>query len=96
MNTNLACPHCAAVLPPGPPGVLHCGACGKPYTIPGPDDLARMAKKREEEKRLALLVGGVVFLVYVAPVLAVVGVSCISFLFYLVAAVVMVVTAAAG
>jgi len=96
VTTNLACPHCAAVLPPDPPGVLHCGSCGKPCTIPGPDDLARMAKKRVEEKRLALMVGGVVFLVYVAPVLAVVGLSCVSFLFYAVAAVVMVVAAAAG
>ncbi len=85
MNTNLACPHCAAVLSRDPPGVLHCGACGKPYTIPGPDDLARMAKKREDEKRLFLLVGGVFFLVYVAPVLMVLGMGCISVVFYFVA-----------
>ena len=96
MNANLACPHCAAVLPPDPPGVLHCGACGKAYTIPGPDDLARMARKREEEKRLFLMVGGVFFLVYVAPILVALGFTCLSIVFYAVAAIVVMAAAAAG
>lgn len=96
MTTNLACPHCAAVLPSDPPGVLHCGACGKPYTIPGPDDLARIAKKREDEKRLFLMVGGVFFLIYVAPVIVVLGMTCISMLFYAVAALAVVLAAMAG
>ncbi|MCA9609993.1 MAG: hypothetical protein KC619_30565 [Myxococcales bacterium] len=69
MAVSLACPHCAAVLPADPPGVLHCGRCGKPYTILGPDEIAKEQQKVKDEKHVLLLVGGAMFVVYVAPML---------------------------
>lgn len=82
MNAPLACPHCKSVLPPDPPGIFYCGVCGKPFTVPGPGDLAREAKKIEDEKRLFFMVGGVFFLIYVMPVLLSFGGGCIMMLLY--------------
>lgn len=83
VSKPLACPHCKRVVGNDPPGVFYCGGCGKPYTIPSAEDLARLAKKRADEKRVLMLVGGAVCLVYVMPVLLVAGYMCFIFGFYL-------------
>lgn len=63
------------MLPPNPPGVFHCGRCGEPFTVPGPADLERQAKKRRDERNVLLLVGAAIFVMYVAPVLLALGVG---------------------
>lgn len=65
----LACPHCQVALPPDPPGVLHCGRCGQAYTILAPEALATERRKITDERNILLLVGGAMFMLYVAPVL---------------------------
>lgn len=83
VNAPLACPHCKTQVSHDPPGVLYCGSCGKAYTIPTAEDRARLAKKRADEKNVLLLVGGVVFLIYVMPVLLSMGYVCFMFVFYI-------------
>ena len=96
MNTLLACPHCKSAVPLGAPGVFHCGRCGRPYTVASPEQLAVEAKRKSDERNVLLLIGGVVFVFYVAPVLLTVGYMCVMVLVYLVIAIVLGVAAAAG
>ncbi len=81
-TTPLGCPHCKSPLAPNPPGVFYCGGCGKAYTVPSPDQLARASEKQAEDKRIFLLVGGMFFLVYVMPVLVSVGMALAMMLVY--------------
>lgn len=83
VSAQLACPHCKTVLPENPPGTFYCGRCGKPFTVPGPDQLAREAKKRRDEKNVLMLVGAVVFVIYVLPVLMALGYVCFMVVIYL-------------
>jgi hypothetical protein len=96
VNAPLACPHCKSVLPPNPPGVFHCGRCGKPFTVPGPQDLARLEKKRQDEKLVIMIVGAVVFLFYVGPILLAFGYMCFVMVIYVLMAIGMGIGAAAG
>lgn len=82
MSAPLACPHCKSVLPPNPAGVFHCGRCGEPFTVPGSADVARQEKKRRDEKSVLMLVGGVFFIFYVAPILFAFGSTCFFMVFY--------------
>jgi hypothetical protein len=96
MNPPLACPHCQWVLPPSAPGQLHCGRCGKLYTIATPEQLAVIAKKRSEERNLLLIGGVFLFVVYVAPVLLTVVYLGAMMIIYLVIFLVFAIVAAAG
>lgn len=76
VNTPFGCPHCKAPLPGASPGVVHCTRCGGAATIPSQDQLARQAKKRADDSRILMVIGAIVFAVYVLPVLAGVGYAC--------------------
>lgn len=96
MAVPLACPHCEAVLPADPPGVLHCGRCGKPYTILGPEEIAKEQQKLKDEKHVLMLVGGAMFLIYVAPMLFALFYVVVVFAIYLAVAIGVVVGGAVG
>lgn len=78
MTTPLACPHCKTPQPAQPPGVWHCGKCGQPFRVAGPDELAAQRSKKEKERQVLMLVGAVVFVVYVLPMLLGLAYVCFS------------------
>lgn len=94
--TVLACPHCSHALSPSPPGVFHCGHCGKPHTVATPEQLATLAAKHQEERKLLMIVGAVFFVIYVAPVLLTIIYVAAIFVIYLAFFVVFAIVAATG